>query len=280
MNTNTADQITEVRNRIATAESDTAASTEADRAKLADLERQAQAEAEAENTRRAARRLAWARHYLQTRHTAEAGDARKATTAARREFERVLAAQPWVTAMLEWQGAIDAEHAVALRAVHARRLTGTPATEPTPPANVLPMSNSEVSFTPIGRVLHYLADSLNDYDAAAEVDTLAAATEGDADPLAAALTATGTTKADPLAWIARDGSRLDVVQHHTDDGPQTMHRNPNTDEWVMTDQTGRVTATSWTTAAAQGRTSNPIDGSEFGSVLDPETGKFVKQRVN
>lgn len=280
MNTNTADKITEVQQRIIAAETDTAAATEADRAALADLERQAAAEAAAENTRRAARRIAWARHYLQADHTREAAEARQATTTARREFERVLSEQPWVRALLDWQAALNNAHDVTMRAAHARRLTGLPATEPNPAANVLPMLNSEVAFTPIGRVLHYLAEGLERADVDAEVDALAAAPDADGDPLTDLVDDAGTTKAEPLAWVARDGSRLDVTQNNTEQGPVTMHRNPNTNEWVMTDAAGRVTATSWTTAAAQGRTSNPIDGSEFGSVLDPETGKFVKQRVN
>ena len=82
----------------------------------------------------------------------------RAVTAARREFERVLAEQPWVRAMLDWQGALAEQQAVRERGHHARAVLGLPSTVVSGPANVLPMLDGRVDFTPLGRVLHYLAD--------------------------------------------------------------------------------------------------------------------------
>lgn len=281
MSTTTQQQITELQNKINAAQTEATVSTEADRARLEELQEQAAKDAASENQRRAARRIAWARHYLEGgEHSRQASQARRNVTTTRQEFETILAEQPWVKALLGWQAAINEEHAVRRRMTHARNLLGVPATEPTPAVNVLPMRDSEVSFTPLGRVLHYLAEDVEQADPDSEVNDLAAATEGDSDPLAEAIAATGITESDPLAYLARDGSQLDLARHETDKGLMTMHRNPNTDEWVMTDAAGRVKSTSWQQAKAAGAPSNPIDGRQFGSILDPESNTFVKTRVN
>lgn len=277
--TTTAEQITELQKKITAAEQKAQTSTEADRARLEQLHKQAADEATAEQARRAARRQAWARHYLETEHTEQAGQARKDVTAARREFEAVLAEQPWVQALLSWQAALNAQHAATSRAAHARALLGQPVVGSGETPSVLPMLDSEVSFMPIGRVLHYLAANVPEADPAAEVDTLAAHPGGDGDPLAEAVTDEPVSKDDPLAYLARNGARLDVTRYPTDDGTVVMHRNPLSDEWVTTDEGGTVKATSWQTAEAEGRTSNPIDGREFGSAFDAEHGKFVKTRT-
>lgn len=275
----TTEQLTEVQQKIAQAEAQAQEATEADRERLAQLQAQAAAEAHEEDARQAGRRQAWARHYLATEHTAEAGQARKDATAARREFEKVLAAQPWVAALLDWQEALNAQHAATRRAEHARRLLGQPVTATPDAPNVLPMLDGEVRFTPIGRVLHFLAEQLDKAEPSAEVDALAAHADGKGDPLAEALTAVPVDRdADPLAHLARNGARLDVNRHDTDNGEVIVHRNPQSGEWVQTDAGGTVLATSWTTAKAENRPSNPIDGREHGTEFDPEAGKFAQVR--
>ena len=120
----TAEQITELSAKIHAAEQKAASSTETDRARLAELERQAGAEAEAEQHRRATRRQAWARHYLQSGdHQAAEAQARQDVTAARRAFEQTIAAEPWVVALIGWQAAVNAQHAVTRRGEYAREIT-------------------------------------------------------------------------------------------------------------------------------------------------------------
>lgn len=249
MSTTTTEQITELQDKITTAEQQARAATEEDRERLAELRRRAEAEEHAEGQRRAARRRAWAAHYLEHEHAAAEQAAGPAVTAARREFERVLAEQPWVRAMLDWQGALAEQQAVRERGHHARAVLGLPSTVVSGPANVLPMLDGRVDFTPLGRVLHYLAEARTQEstDPEVEVDELVAHADGKGDPLAAAVTATGVTKDHPLAYLARTGDRLDVTRHETKDGPKVKHTNVLTDEWVITDPAGTVLAVSWST---------------------------------
>ena len=131
-------------------------------------------------------------------------------------------------------------------------------------------------------MLHRLAASADETDVPAEVEQLAAVSDGTpGDPLAEAIASNPLDKSNPLAWLARNGIRLDVTRHTTEDGATTvMHRNPRAGEWVKTDDKGNILGTSWTTAETEGRPTNPIDGRQFGSVLDTERNVFTKQRVN
>lgn len=266
--------------QIAATEAEAAQATQADRDHLAELRAQAHAEEAAEADRQATRRQAWARQYLRTQHTAEAAEARKAVTAARREFERALADAPWVQALMDWQAALNAQHATERRAAHARTLLGQSTSTTGDAANVLPMLDGEVKFGPIGRALHNLAEAVEAADPAAEVDALAAHAGGKGDPLADALDAAPADRhADPLAHLARNGARLEVTHHVVDDHEVVMHRNPLSGEWVKTDAGGSVLATSWATAKAQGKPSNPVDGREHGSQYDADAGKFRPTRL-
>ena len=269
--TTTQAKIETLQTKIASAEDKARTSTQADRDKLAELQAQHEREQAAERQRLVEHREAWAHHYLARERQQAEAEARKNVTQARREFEAELAQAPWVVALLNWQRALNEQAAVMQRTAYAQSLTGQSPAPVAGASNVLPMMDSEVAFTPIGRVLHYLADSVEQVDVQAEIDALPAV-DGAAEI---------DKNADPLAYLARTGTRLDATEHTTVEGESvTMHRNPLTGEWVKTSKDGTVIAASWKQAKAEGRPNAPIDGSQHGSRLDTETGKFTKVRLN
>lgn len=263
----TTEQIEALEHKLAATDEKARTSTQAERDKLEALRSQLAAENAAEHQRLTQHRRAWAEYYLATQRQDEETAARQNVTAARRAFEAELAQAPWVVALMDWQRALNEQVAVSERTAYAHQLAGHAATVPASAPNVLPMLDGEVSFTPLGRMLHYLAERVEHPNVAAEVDALPTPE------------ATSVSKDEPLAYLARTGARLDVTKHTDDEGNvRTMHRNLTTGEWVKVGPDGSTHA-SWQEAKATGQPTNPIDGRQFGSEYDDRLGKFVKKRV-
>ena len=289
MSTTPLDKIKALSEKIATAETTAAvgvqAATEADRAKLDDLRAQHARESAAEDARQDARRKAWAEDYLANHHDTERTAQAKAEREARRALADALADQPWVQALIGWQRAQNERATIAERANIARQSLGHPAGHDPAATPLLPLRDGVVHLDPLARVLYDLLGDDERTTGAEEVALLVAAPDGKDDPLADALAYVATAPGGPLDRLHREGGTVEQVRYETTnaDGTTTqtvMHRNVGTGSWVHTTATGTPIRSSFDAPTTKRATDNPIDGAQFGSVLDSERRKFIKTRVN
>lgn len=274
--TDTATEAEKLAASIRAAEAKAAQATEADRARLAQLRKQQAEEQAAEKARQDRRAKAWAHTYLSEQHGPEQAAANKAERTARSAVADVLAEQPWVQALIDWQAAKDEQYATGARYRHARRLLGQSAQDLGMRPEVLTMREGTVHLDTLAAILHRVILDAHDPDPLGQVHALIAA-DDDTHPLAEP--PAPKQSADPLAWLRRDGARVETNATDDEDG-RTIYVHTSADrpgEWVHTDTAGKVVATS--THNRHPNESAKIDGSVFGSQLDEESGKFTKVKM-
>ena len=272
--------------KIRATEDKTSQTLAADRARLDELrEQEAKAARETQervSARKKEREKLWASDYLNNHYSTERATQATAERAARTALREVLTEQPWVQALIRWQETLDEAPAVETRANYARSILGRQQQHVGMPVLAIDKLDGQVRLDRLADALYRVVES-RDIPNPLEGPTAAIeAEDGPSDPLSGAAETMAAqaqrAKSDPLARLSADSARIDKSEHRVDGRTVIVHTNRDTGEWVHTTPEGRVVGTSW--AATPRAPQAPVDGTQYGSVLDAESGKYRKVRVN